>query len=375
MSNVFSPYRTAFRFVEEFFQLSLQMDIYDGENMDVVTAPELREGERKLVLVTHDETCFESNDAKRSVWLEGENSALRPKGSGKSLMVSQFLCQCHGNMEVLMTDELVDEYPSLNFVAGKIAETVRIIRPGKNADGYWGNGDLVNQLKVTIALFEILHPDCEAVFAFDNSANHHAFAPDALRASRLNLSDGGKNTPLLRKGWFECNGRVIAHEMQYPVSAGHSDPLQKGIKTILQERSLWPSNRVLSLSDARLLLSQQDDFRSQREWLEETVVTRGHRIIFYPKFHPEFNWIEMFWGATKRYTRKHCTYSFQDLERVVPQALKVTSVATMRRFARKCLRYINIYRSEVQLTPKQIEYAMKKYSSHRCIPTSILNSL
>jgi hypothetical protein len=67
----------------------------------------------------------------------------------------------------------------------------------------------------------------------------------------------------------------------------------------------------------------------------------------------------MFWGATKRYTRKHCTYSFKDLERIVPEALRTTLLSSMRKFARKSFRYMDIYRSGRQLTPKQIERGMK----------------
>jgi hypothetical protein len=78
----------------------------------------------------------------------------------------------------------------------------------------------------------------------------------------------------------------------------------------------------------------------------------------------------MFWGATKKYTRKHCTYSFKDLERIIPIALKATSLVTLRRFARKSFRYMDAYRDKngIFLTQSQIEYAMKKYTSHRSIP-------
>jgi hypothetical protein len=78
------------------------------------------------------------------------------------------------------------------------------------------------------------------------------------------------------------------------------------------------------------MLDKQPDFASQKEWLQETIEEKGHRIIIYPKFHPEFNWIEMFWGATKRYTRKHCTYKFKDLENMIP------ILSSMRKLARKC---------------------------------------
>ena len=347
------------------------MDSYEGDNMEVIIPPQLKQGENKLVLVTHDETCFDSHDSKRTVWVEGDKKALRPKGSGKSIMVSQFLCQCHGHMEVELTEDLLQQSPQKGKI-GETLSTLRIIKPGKNADGYWDNKDLVEQTKVAIDLFNILHPGCTAVFAFDNSANHHARAPDALIASRLNKSDGGKSAPFLRPGWFLRDGVRVMQEMQFIDSSGKQ--IQKGTRRILMERDLWESGGI-SADCAKKLLASQPDFSEQKEWLEETVLNGGHQIVFYPKFHPEFNWIEMFWGATKRYTRKHCTYSFKDLERIVPEALRITSLSSMRKFARKSFRYMDIYRSGRQLTPKQIEHAMKLYSSHRTIPWSILDSL
>lgn len=346
------------------------MDTYEGEDMNVIVPPVLADGERKLVLVTHDETTFESNDGKKKVWIEDGKQHLRPKGAGKSIMISQFMCLCHGHMDVEVTEDLLARYPTLDAPVGSVVATLRTIEPGKNSDGWWSNEDLVEQLKRTIILFDILHPDCVALFAFDNSSNHHKYAPDALRARNLNKSDGGKNVPLLRPGWYTKDGNTIVQSMQVD---NNGLLRQKGIQRILQERGLWDRN--MQLDACRLLLDQQPDFASQKEWLEETISVKGHRINFYPKFHPEFNWIEMFWGSTKRYTRKHCTYRFKDLERIIPIALKVTSLASMRKFARKCFRYIDIYASGVKLTPQQIEHAMKKYSSHRRIPASVLASL
>jgi len=83
----------------------------------------------------------------------------------------------------------------------------------------------------------------------------------------------------------------------------------------------------------------------------------------------------MFWVAAKQLTRKYCSYSFKDLEIIVRQALQITSIAIMRRFARISLRNVDIYRSGREMTPKQIEYAMKKCSFDRTIPVAILELL
>jgi hypothetical protein len=254
-----------------------------------------------------------------------------------------------------------------------------IIKPGKNADGYWTNKDLVMQIGLTQNVFEILHPGCTALFAFDNSQNHRAMAPDALVAKRLNLSDGGTKVPHLRPGGgYIKDGVKVQHDMQYASTGKHSvdGRIQKGIRQILTERGLWPK-AGLSLDDARSLLELQPDFAAQKFWLEESVESRDSPLILYPKFHPEFNWIEMYWGECKRYARKHCTYSFKDLIRIIPEALRSPSLTTMRRFARKSFRYMDAYREKngLYLSTKQVEHAVRRYRGHRGIPASIMAEL
>ena len=68
------------------------MDTNEGDNMDIVLPPVLDDGERKLVLVTHDEITFDSNDGKRKLWIEDGMQHLRPNGSGKFKIDSKFLC-------------------------------------------------------------------------------------------------------------------------------------------------------------------------------------------------------------------------------------------------------------------------------------------
>jgi hypothetical protein len=156
------------------------------------------------------ENCVKAYEHFTDVIIESGKQHLRPKGAGKSIMVSQFLCLCHGHMEVEVTEEISNSYPTLNAPIGSVIATQRTIKPFKKSDGWWSNGDLVDQLKLKLIIFEILHPDCVALFAFHNSSNHHKYAPDALRASQLNKSDGGKNVPLFCPGWFIEDGVRVA---------------------------------------------------------------------------------------------------------------------------------------------------------------------
>lgn len=291
------------------------------------------------------------------IWRDPDKEGImRPKGNGRSVMVSGFACYCHG------------------FITHNGKRSYTIIHPGKNNDGYWTNDDLVKQLEDVMPLFEGFHPGDELIFAFDNSQNHHAMAPDALVASRLNKSDGGKNVPLLRDGWYhDIHGDKIIQRMQT------ADGKQKGVERILLERGLWPKERLNldcakgcqtgSISCcARKLLSNQSDFLDQKGWLEEVTSRRSHQIIFYPKFHCELNFIEMVWGYLKAKLRYLCTFSFQDLCDNVRKLLDSIQPDLIIKFAQYCFRFMQGYR--IGLHGPVLDYAMKKYKSHRRLPNS-----
>jgi len=119
-------------------------------------------------------------------------------------------------------------------------------------------------------------------------------------------------------------------------------------------------------------MSLQPDFMAQKSAIEEVIEQAGHLCIFYPKFHCECNFIEMYWGAAKRYTRENCDYSWGGLQAILDVALDSVDLPTIRRFARKSFRYMDLYRQGV--TGKLAEYACKKFRSHRRIPSHTLQS-
>ena len=60
------------------------------------------------------------------------------------------------------------------------------------------------------------------------------------------------------------------------------------------------------------LLLQQDDFDPTKlsSILDKTVKRLGKWLDFVPKYHTEFNFIEMYWGYSKRKVGTECDYEW-----------------------------------------------------------------
>jgi hypothetical protein len=269
-----------------------------------------------------------------------------------------------------------------------------IIKPGAGRDGYWQVQHMYAQLQDAITAFELTFPDepghkYRAVFVFDQSQNHLAFAPDALIVSNFNMKDGTKAKkplPPARTGWYvdAATGDKVVQDM----NVGGQ---RRGMLSILRERGLAVDGKKADCQhckgekkrgfagevDAtrndcclRRMLANQPDFLEQRCMLQELVESRGHYFLKYPKFHCELNFIEMYWGAVKLRVRRLCDYSMKTLARNVPKFLDSVPLGLIRRFARKSWRYMDSYRQGA--TGRLAAFMSKKYAGHRCVPATWL---
>jgi hypothetical protein len=74
----------------------LQMKEFAGNDCDVVIDHTLQDGTKEIVLVTHDECYFNSNDDPAVTWKAHDESVIKKKGQRMGLMLSEFYCACHG---------------------------------------------------------------------------------------------------------------------------------------------------------------------------------------------------------------------------------------------------------------------------------------
>jgi transposase len=371
-------------FLNRYFAFQTKMKQFEGENMEIEINPILEEGEQEVVFITHDESTFYCNEGKRLIWMENGKKKILPKSKGTSIMISGFVCKCHG------------------FMINGNQKSYKLFEAGNNRDGWFTNDDLVQQFENCKDLFTSLHPNCKILVGFDNSMSHHKKSPDGLDARQLNLSDGGVNQrTVIRDGWFiDENGERVIQKMHLTVQSptGMIKGDQKGLKTILMERNKSKNNRghnLLKICDycskvndkeerdyavlsgyidekccATYVLSQEPDFLEQKEWLSEVVEAAGFDIIYFPKYHCELNFIEMIWGWIKAFHRRTCTYSYNDLKSNLPDTVENRlPIAFIRRASRSCERFMTGY--DIGLEGPELDFAMRKYKGHRNIPSSM----
>src|SRR6266481_3114770 len=110
---------------------------------------------------------------------EGEQPR-RKKSRGRLIHVSDFINEEDGWL-VLLDD------------SGRIVRDARkIIYPGSQGNPWWDNKQLMDQMAAVIEIFDAAHPDCQALFIFDQSSTHASLPLDALQAFDMNKSNGGK---------------------------------------------------------------------------------------------------------------------------------------------------------------------------------------
>src|SRR5712671_4675762 len=225
------------------------MATYDNETLDKIP-PKLQPGEKEHILVVQDETVFHTNEYRRRSWLAQDQQPIWKKGGGRAIHVSDFISETIGRIK-LTPEQISDQLqrsPKLRLAA---FEARKIIYPGKGFDDWWDLKQLIEQIKITISVFEATHKNTVGVFVFDRSSAHEGFAEDALNVNRMNVNPGGKQKKLRNTviplsnpdpAPGEEDTRRKIQGMCFPDD--HSDPelrgQPKGLHTVLMERkSIW----------------------------------------------------------------------------------------------------------------------------------------
>ena len=149
---------------------------------------------KQLVLLYHDESTFHSNEDQGWVWAEKWSQQIKPKGQGRGIMVSDFIDEHNGYLQ--LTDEEYEEARTSHLNLWKEA---RFLLKYADTQGYWNSEKFMRQVGQAATIAEIKYPKetHNIVFLFDESSGHTAYDDDSLQVSRMNVNPGGSQ-PAMR---------------------------------------------------------------------------------------------------------------------------------------------------------------------------------
>ena len=155
----------------------------------------------------------------------------------------------------------------------------------------WDNSQLMDQMRSAIETFKAAHPDCQALFIFDQSSAHTSLPTDALKAFEMNKTNGGKEHCQHDTIIPESNPdpQFCSQAQSMTTTSGEA----KGLKQTLEEHGFNVSKVKAKCSPMcpfestnccmAQLLSQQDNFVNQ-ECLSHSSKRRVISVSSYPSF-------------------------------------------------------------------------------------------
>lgn len=221
--------------------------------------------------------------------LKEGTSVLQKKSRGRIIHVSDFINEEDGRLV------------QLNDQGQVIRDAQKVIFPGAAGDAWWDTPQLLTQVTNAIDIFNATHPECEALFIFDQSSAHASLGPNALRPFDMNKGNGGKqrkqNDTIIPDDNPDISLRGKVQKMT--TDSGEA----KGLQTVLEEHGFdikgirAKCSPICPFENEKCylarILSKQSDVINQVSMLEDLITRAGHHCIFLPKFHCELNPIEM----------------------------------------------------------------------------------
>jgi hypothetical protein len=110
-----------------------------------------------VIVWFHDETIFYTHNRRKKAWYH-KDALAKPyvKGEGTSLMIADFISA---------------DFSWLQSPDGT-RNVQRVMKPGKNRDGYFTNDDIDEQAHAAIDILTEFYPKFDHVFIYNNAPSH-----------------------------------------------------------------------------------------------------------------------------------------------------------------------------------------------------------
>jgi hypothetical protein len=117
---------------------------------------------------------------------------------------------------------------------------------------------------------------------------------------------------------------------------------------------------------------------AQKAAVVEAIEAAGHIVMMLPKCHPEFNFIELWWGARKEeiraeLRRSEAAKNIENLKHLLKEKFNQGDLTKIRSMFHKSCRNMYLYKNGVKSS--EIAFMSKQLKSHRRVPQAMLDKL
>ena len=152
----------------------------------------------KYIVWFHDESANNTTEDTPILWGEKGKLAIKLKGRGSSIMVSEFIEEKDGYLA--LSDEQY-EFEVTNTGQGIEKSALEVLEIGEQREGYWNSDHFMQQVDKAVKIAEMKYPPSQGYhhfWRFDHSCGHTAFAENA---SKMNKGPGGKQPKMRDTVW------------------------------------------------------------------------------------------------------------------------------------------------------------------------------
>jgi hypothetical protein len=96
-------------------------------------------------------------------------------------------------------------------------------------------------------------------------------------------------------------------------------------------------------------MAHETDFKAQENLLTDLVLSRGHKVLFLPKFHCKLNIAELCWSMLKSRVRRHVDGKWGTTTKAVWLAFGSCNMPPdfCQKFTRKCRELLDLCSCEI----------------------------
>jgi hypothetical protein len=245
---------------------------------------------RPLIVVGQDESAYSQFSFSAKTWFgpDGECKLL-PKGEGETIMVSAFFSRLFGLGRKLNEEEIIainrvryggkykandsalvinghDDKPVLK----DNSPFLRYFEVGAEKEGFWNHDYMALQTEDVVDCLQVLYPDHDLLFLFDQSSGHARKRHDSLNVVGLNGGWGGKQKKM--RNSIIIDGCLGPHNNNNLLTIGDVQSM------VFLETDEGPINMAINMRQSTkydVVLGKKKVAKTKSEILQELIEKKG----------------------------------------------------------------------------------------------------